>query len=290
MLRSARSALGDEPVKRGHAQRAGERERGEERRDEPAAGGQRQPAPSQRASPPPSASGRVRVQPRAETPRATPTAARSTSPSSSAGAPGGRRTRSPARRLSATVAWTSTPVRNVPSGVATRSPSPSADTPTKTMRPSTARAGTRVLQHVDGGEAREGPRRPPEPHEDAPVRLERERAVVEPQRGAPARRIGDGEPARPERRAERGEREAGIELVAELDDLVHAPEDAVRVRRGVEEAGPAGRGPSGARLQRTPVARGTVGVPPAGAGPAPRLRPMGWSRQGRSAAGPNVKA
>ena len=188
-------ALGDQPVERGDAQGAGERERREQGRDVPAAGAQ-QPAraePQQerrrraRAAAPTATRARGRA-------RATPTAATRTSASSATVPPAGRRTKSPCRRLSATVAWTSAPGRNEPSGVATMSPSPRADTPTNTIRPAERAGRHPVPQHVDRREAREGPRRAAEAHEHAPVGVERDLAVAEPEGRPPRGGVGEREP------------------------------------------------------------------------------------------------
>src|SRR5262249_59238766 len=52
--------------------------------------------------------------------------------------------------------------------------------------PAAERAGRRTaLEHVDGGEAREGPRRAAEAHERTPVRVQRHLAITEPPRPPP---------------------------------------------------------------------------------------------------------
>ena len=122
-----------------------------------------------------------------------------------------------------------------------------------------------ALQHVDGREAREGARGPAEAHEQAPVGLERERPLVEPERRAPSRRIDHRQLASRQRGSDRREREARIEVSPELDDLGHAPEDPVRIGRRVQKAGrPRGLGqgheaaddPRGAGDSRRAIGRG----------------------------------
>ena len=233
------------------------------------------PAPSQSRSPTPSASGRVHRHPSQTTPSATPTATARTRISSATVPPGGRRTKSPRRRLSATVAWTSAPGRNVPSGVATMSPSPRADTPTNTMRPPSAPAGNRSCSTSTAEKRGKAPAGSAEAHEHAPVGVEGDLAVAEPESRPPRRGVRDPEPLRGEARANGGERQARVDLAAELDDLGHAPEDPVRVRRRVHEAGGGGRRPERVEAAEDPRRSRHLrqGAPRGGAPQADRAKP-----------------
>ena len=122
--------------------------------------------------------------------------------------------------------------------------------------PAPERAGGHpVLQHVDGGEAREGPRRAPEAHEHAPVGVEEDLAVLEPQNGPAPHSVG--QPESPRRDAgsngrDGREREARVHLTTELDDLGHAPKDPICVRRRVHEAGGGGRHPERVEAAQDP--------------------------------------
>ena len=145
------------------------------------------------------------------------------------------------RRLSATVACTSTPANSVSSGVETTSRVPSAVAPTNTS-PWREGAG-RHLSAEDVGcrEVGERPLLPSISEQKVAPSIERNGSAVENERRRVDVGAAEGDRSRAGRAHDRGQREAWIHAAVILDQERRAPQDAVGVGCGVEEAGRARR-------------------------------------------------